>query len=187
MKIKILLILTLSCFSCVTVRTPSVSEAVLPNTEICVNLTFRRADMGPNLGGRETYPIGHALVLKSNLKFLKVNTECSRHTEHLTLLIEEENSLGILSTTWAVASFLTLGIIPFYHNENIRVGVIKNEKVIRSEYYTAEKKFAIYYLFRMLRENWETQEKVPAFSRGDAEFSFFLSTLVRSSMEQRLN
>lgn len=159
------------------------NDAVLPTTDVCVNLTFKSAEMGPNLGGRDAYPIGHALVLKSNLKFLKVNTECSKTTENLTLFIEEENSLGVVSATWVVASLLTLGIIPFYHNENIRVDVIKNEKIIRSEHYTAEKKFAIYYLFRMLRENWETQEKVPAFTKGDAEFAYFLSTLIRNSIE----
>lgn len=186
-KLKVLLILTLSCVSCITVRTPSVNDAVLPTTEVCVNLTFKSAEAGPNLGGRDAYPIGHAMVLKSNLKFLKVNTECSGPSRNITLFIEEENSFGILSTTWVVASLLTLGIIPFHHNENIRVDVIENDKIIRSEHYTSEKRFAIYYLFRMLRENWETQEKVPAFSKGDAEFAYFLSTLIRNSIEQRPN
>lgn len=184
MNFKIIAIASIFWVGCVTVRSPSVNEAVLPNSEVCVNLTLRRAEMGPNLGGRDAYPPGHANLIKTNLSFLKVLTDCSNPSDNITLFIDEENSLGVFSTTWALASFLTLGIIPFYHNENIRVDVIKNEKVVRSEYYTSEKKFAIYYLFRMLRENSETQEKIPAFSRGDAEFAYFLSTLIRNSIQK---
>ncbi|MGZ6442243.1 MAG: hypothetical protein ACXWRU_19460 [Pseudobdellovibrionaceae bacterium] len=170
-----------------TLKSPSVYETQTVDFKpICVSLDFKYIDRP--LGGNKVlakFPRESDERLKRSLNAFGVQTSCASPMGRFKIYLENDNNINLFSGAWSVLSFLTLGIIPFYHRDRISINIIEDNRVLAEQIYEDQKVVSIFYLFKMHSDDLKAVEKFGANTRADAEFAYVVSEEIRKAIKNR--
>ncbi len=134
------ILITLFSLSCTTVvlnnsdvLKPPMPDAAVLEQPTCLKLNFETDNLGPfneQEGVREMEEL-YRRKASVGLKYFNIILECETPEAEYTLRISSQTRHWWARSIWAVSSYVTLGIIPFYVKEIGTVKIIdKSGKVI---------------------------------------------------------
>ena len=145
--ITLFLMFEVGCVSIDHSKFFSTAESGKLDYEVCVNLNFQffSKDLAGDLEEVKS-ALPYIKSIKLELLHYGFKTECEKPVENLIIKIKNLTEYGVLRDTWLVASFLTIGIIPYYGTDEIDIEIWKKDEKINSVHVSRPHAFAFYYL-----------------------------------------
>ena len=179
--IVIMLLLTTGCVSFVY---PDYEITdVARDKERCVSLEFYDVSSSGGKPVIERLHPSDEQKLISKLKKLNVNTGCKNSDRNLKIEIEETNPVNVLDGVWASISFLSIGIVPYYHTEKLRINVVEGKTPLVTENIENKVAISLLYAKKMFTENRIAKDKFKMRTMPEVRNANIIAKVIRKALD----